>query len=308
MQREQYLEVERQLWRRAGVEVLERFVHLSRSAVRVRIQEAGDGPPVLFVHGGPNSGSTWAPLVAGMGGFRCIVVDRPGTGLSQPLALDATTLPGFADGFVSEVLDACGLDRAHVVASSFGGYVALRSIASTPARVDAHVQLGCPAFAADMTVPPFMQAMLAGETSDEDPPVSDEDATVGLLCAIGHADSVQRGRIWPEFVSWYTKLRLATETFANDGGMLARLADGRRFPPELTPDPGLLDRVVAPTFVLWGADDPFGGVEVGLRLVRELPKAHLEVLPDGGHLPWLDDPVPVADRIASFLSHTMVNR
>lgn len=308
MELQTYLDAERQLWARTGADVTQRFVHLAHSDVDIRIHEAGEGPPVLFVHGGPNSGSTWAPLVSHMQAFRCIVVDRPGTGLSEPLVLDRTTLPDFGDRFVAEVLDAVELDRAHVVASSFGGYLALRGIANAPDRVDAHVQLGCPAFAADMVVPPFMQGLIAGESGGDDPSTPPENATIGLFAAIGHQASIDRGRMWPELVSWYTALRLATATFANDGSMIARMADGRRFAPELTPDARLLGRVSVPTLVVWGADDPFGGVEVGVRLVRELPAARLEVLPDAGHLPWLDSPAHVGQSVVSFLHHAMAKR
>lgn len=76
----------------------------------------------------------------------------------------------------------------------------------------------------------------------------------------------------------------------------------------MTPDARLLGRVSVPTLVLWGADDPFDGVEVGVRLVRELPAARLEVLPDAGHLPWLDNPAHVGQSVVSFLHHSMAKR
>ena len=51
---------EERLWESEGLKPMEHFVRLPRIATRVRIQEVGDGDPVLFIHGGPNSGSTWA--------------------------------------------------------------------------------------------------------------------------------------------------------------------------------------------------------------------------------------------------------
>ena len=63
MDEAKYREVEGRLWSSVGRAPSEQFVQLSRIGVKVRVQEIGDGPPVLFVHGGPNSGSTWAPLV-----------------------------------------------------------------------------------------------------------------------------------------------------------------------------------------------------------------------------------------------------
>ncbi len=40
---------------------------------------------MLFLHGGPGAaGSAWAPLAAKLPNHRCLLVDRPGTGLSDP--------------------------------------------------------------------------------------------------------------------------------------------------------------------------------------------------------------------------------
>src|SRR6185503_5068467 len=140
MDEQRYREAERALWEWAGVQPTEQRVRLEPFGVTVRVQEAGEGPPVLFIHGGPNAGSTWVPLVGHMAGFRSIVLDRPGTGLSDPYPVDEQTLPAFADGLVASVLDAVSVDRAHVVGSSFGGFLALRSAAATPDRVSRMVQ------------------------------------------------------------------------------------------------------------------------------------------------------------------------
>lgn len=97
MNEARYRVAERRLWESKGVTPTERRLHLTRNGVDVRVLEAGNGPPVLFVHGGNVSGSSWAALVARLPGFRCIVLDRPGCGLSDPLAatLSAETLPPF---------------------------------------------------------------------------------------------------------------------------------------------------------------------------------------------------------------------
>ena len=80
-----YRAAERRLWRSIGVRPIERQIHLERIGVHVRVQEVGQGPPVLFIHGVATSGVSWAGLAARAEGFRCLILDRPGTGLSQPL-------------------------------------------------------------------------------------------------------------------------------------------------------------------------------------------------------------------------------
>ena len=72
-----YREAENALWAAVGVTPIERFVDLPRAGLRVRCQEVGDGPPVLFVHGANTSGLSWATLAAKLVAFRCILVDRP---------------------------------------------------------------------------------------------------------------------------------------------------------------------------------------------------------------------------------------
>ena len=68
-------------------------VTTSRMTTRALFAGPEDGIPVLFIHGGPTSGGTWAPLVPRVKGFRCLVLDRPGTGLSDPLPVPVLLSP-----------------------------------------------------------------------------------------------------------------------------------------------------------------------------------------------------------------------
>lgn len=290
MDEQVYREAEDRLWHSVGVRPRERQIRLGRLGGDVRVLEAGEGEPVLFVHGGPNAGSTWAPLVAGLRGVRSLVVDRPGTGLSQPLALTPDDLPAFADGFVADVLDALDLDAAHVVASSFGGFVALRSAAATPDRVRRMVQMGCPAGAPGMGMPGFMKAFVTpglGRVLQALPP--NRSSVRMVLRQIGHATALREGRISSEFVDWYLALQRHTATAANEAALIGALGSLRGWHPVLSLPDEVLSRVQAPTRFLWAADDPFGGAEVARRLVASMPDAELDVLTGAGHLPWLED-------------------
>ena len=156
-----YRAAERRLWQSIGAQPTERRIHLDRIGVDVRIQEVGSGPPVLFIHGVATSGVSWAGLAARAHGFRCLVLDRPGTGLSEPVGrpVDPVILAEMADVLVADVLDALDIPSAHLVASSFGGYMALRSAAATPERVDRMVQFSWPVGAPTPTLPLFLRAM-----------------------------------------------------------------------------------------------------------------------------------------------------
>src|SRR5262245_34972941 len=91
---DRFHDAERRLWTAFAVEVVERRVTLPRSGIEVRVQEAGSGPPVLFVHGTMSAGSVWAPLARLLPDYRCVLLDRPGCGLSTASAADLRDVAG----------------------------------------------------------------------------------------------------------------------------------------------------------------------------------------------------------------------
>lgn len=301
MDESRYREVEGRLWASVGLAPTERRVLLDRLDLAVRVQIVGEGPPVLFLHGGPNSGSTWAPLLPHVDGFQCFVVDRPGTGLSDPFVL-TDDLHGFARAFATDVLDGLGIQRAHVVASSFGGFIALLSAATHPDRVERMVQMACPAFAPGMVVPAFMRLLTIKPVRwlmNTLPP--NERVGRSILRQIGHGASLDADRIPQVFFDWYLALQRYTDTMRNDGEMIGRAGSVFGFSSELTIPDAVFAAVSAPTLFLWGEDDAFGGRDVAEHVVQLMPHAHLTMFPDSGHLPWLDDTERVGADTTAFL-------
>lgn len=301
----QYREAEKRLWDFYEVTPTEHRVTLKPHGVMVRVQEIGSGPPALFIHGAPGSGSGWAPLAVRLQGVRCLLLDRPGTGLSEPLRVDSTNLPTFADGLVGSVLDALSIERAHLVVSSFGGYIALRSAAAQPKRVNRMVQLGSPAFACGMSMPFFMRLLTVGAArSLMDRATPTPAVGKWILGQIGHRESIKAGIIPAVIFDWYVGLQRFTDTMRNDGDMIGRLANFFRLEPSLTLDEHVFSSVVAPTLFLWGENDTFTSPKDAEYVASQLPDAKLTVLPKAGHLPWLDAPEVVAKATAEFLSST----
>ncbi len=298
-----YRTSEEVLWRSFGCSPRERRVHLPSTQTNVRIQDFGEGDPVLFIHGAPNSGSTWAPLIPHLDGFRCFLVDRPGTGLSDDRVLRPDELCDVADRFVAEVLDGLELPRAHVVASSLGGFLALRSAAATPDRVDRMVQMACPAFAPGMRTPDFLRAIQIRPLRwliSRLPP--SRKANNDIMRQIGHGASLDAGRIPDSFFEWYADLHRYTNTMRNDFDMTAAGLNPKSFDPTTGLPPSVLGAVAAKTLFLWGEDDGFGGRDVAETTIARMPSATLKMLPDFGHLPWLDDPPAIAANTVAFLS------
>jgi 2-hydroxy-6-oxonona-2,4-dienedioate hydrolase len=303
MNEQLYREAEHRLWQDAGATPKEHHIKLPWQGARVRVQEVGEGPPVLFVHGGPNSGSTWAYLAARLQQFRCLIVDRPGTGLSDTLDLDRKGLDAFVRQFVAEVLDGLGVDRADLVGSSFGGYIALQSALATPERVGRIVQMGAPPMIPGGTVPLFMRLMaIPGlhRLVAALPPSAKQ--SISTFRQIGHGASIDAGRIPKAFMDWYLALLRYTPTMRSDLGIISGAMTRRGFDPSYDLTAQELASISAPTYFLWGENEPFGSEEVGRALVKAMPRAELELLPGAGHLPWLDDPDHAATVVARFLA------
>jgi pimeloyl-ACP methyl ester carboxylesterase len=298
-----YRNAETALWASLGTQPTEREISLPRIGTLVRVQEFGDGDPILYLHGGPSAGTNWAPLAARIDGFRSIIVDRPGSGLSQPYDLTADDLEQFSDRFVIDILDALELDRVHVVASSFGGFLALRAAAVAPQRFDRMVQMACPAGAPGMAVPAFMRAAAIGPMRrliTTLPP--SERAAHSILRQIGHGKTVDAGGISPQFMQWYLSLQRDTATMRNDMRLIGSLVSVTgKVHPALALTDELLCRIVVPTLFYWGADDPFGGADVARRTADLIAGAELQLVEDAGHLPWLDDPSQAAHAVTAFL-------
>lgn len=278
----------------------EHRVRLACTGTTVRVQEAGDGDPVLFIHGGPNAGSTWIPLIEHLGAARCLLVDRPGTGLSDPYPVTVANLPRIGAAFVADLLDGLGIDRAHVVASSFGGHLALRSAAASPHRFRRMVQMACPALAPGERVPPFMRLLtrkVVRRTLAALPP--SPAANRLILRQLGHGKSLDTGVLAPGFADYYLALQRHTDTMRNDGDLIGQVVPSARI---VGLDAGLLAKADVPTLFLWGSDDTFGGAEVARQLTATMPRACLHMIPDAGHLPWLDDPRRVAEATTAFLT------
>lgn len=300
MDEARFREAEQRLWGAVGRTPRERRFILAATGTEVRVQEVGEGDPVLFIHGGPNCGSTWAPMLRQFDGFRCLLVDRPGTGLSEPYPVTASNLASFGAGFVPGVLDGLEISRAHVVASSFGGHLALRSAAAHPHRFLHMVQMAAPAMVPGAVYPPFMKLMTSSfvrRVINLFPPTHYVNRSI--FRQIGHGQSLDADVIPQVFLDWYVAVGRYTDTLRNDGNMIGSIVPAGEL---VTLSEALLASVTTPTLFLWGSDDGFGG-EDNARFVSEfLPNSHLVMIPDAGHLPWLDDPDFVAHRTAVFLA------
>ena len=96
-------------------------------------REAGDGPPILFLHGFPQTGHCWRGMVDRLGDrFRLLMPDVPGFGRSAAPAVHET---GAAAEMLWDYLDAVDAPDAVVVGHDWGGAFAFRMALDRPERV-----------------------------------------------------------------------------------------------------------------------------------------------------------------------------
>jgi pimeloyl-ACP methyl ester carboxylesterase len=305
MNESRYRASESGLWTALGRTPAERFVRLGPAGPRVRVQELGDGPPVLFIHGANTSGLSWATLAAKLRSFRCLLVDRPGTGLSDALPgrIGTAELIQLGDTFVASLLDALEIERAHVVATSLGGFVALRGAARNPERFDRMVQFSWPAGAPTIRVPASMRLTAVPGVARIAAALPASPSTVrSIFRSVGHGPSLAAGRITADDIAAYLGLLRFTDTLRNDLALSrAAVSPLRGLNRALLPA-SVLARIHVPTLFIWGERDSFGDVEVARSVAAAIPHAKLEVLPGAGHAPWLDDLDRCARLTSEFLA------
>lgn len=117
-------------------------IHPVRTAAgRISVAEAGDGPPVILLHGLGATKASFLPTVGALARtHRAIAIDLPGFGDSAKPIGPAYDAPFFAEAVVA-LLDALKLERADLIGNSMGGRVAIETALRAPERVNRLVLL-----------------------------------------------------------------------------------------------------------------------------------------------------------------------
>lgn len=298
---QRYRDAEHALWDHYGLEPSERFIELDAPAVRLRVREVGTGEPVLFVHGTGGPG-TWPSLVRELKGYRCLMLDRPGWGLSSPIDYAKHEYNTLVADLLSGALDALGVDRVSIVGASIGNNWALRLAARHPSRVARIVLMGGGPLLPEIQLPVFIRLLASPLGAlivrlPEKPKM-----TRAQLRQLGHGPSLDAGRIPDEFIEWRVALSRDTNSMRHERDMVRAIASVRGFRPGLTFQNAELARIQQPTLHVYGTADPVGTVETWRRGTGLLPHGELQLVDEGGHVPWFDDRGLVASHVQRFLA------
>jgi pimeloyl-ACP methyl ester carboxylesterase len=283
------------------------------SGIRIEYETRGDAaaPPIVLIMGLGMQLTAWPPaLVAGLAerGYRVIRFDNRDIGLSsrtQPtrridmrsaavramlrLSVHAPYTLNDMAGDTLGLMDALGIDRAHVVGVSMGGMIAQVLAAEAPARVRSltSIMSSSGAMRFNFHFTPATRALLSP------PPRGASEAQLldhmeRIWMLIGSPDmqpprDALRERLRAAMARAYDPSSIARQ-------MLAIMASGDRRT--------LLRRITVPTLVLHGDRDPLVPIGAGRDTASNVPGAVFHAIPGMGH----DLPEPLLPRLVDEIA------
>lgn len=261
--------------------------------LRIAYREAGEGPPVLLLHGWPTSSFIWRDVMAPIARTnRVVAVDLPGSGQSDKPTEAGYDFP-FFEGVLDGFLDALGIDRLAVAGHDLGGPIILHWLMGRPDRVSGVALLNT------LVYPEFSDAVVDLLTT-----LHDDEGRVRLTSDEGLADIMRLGvadpaRITPEVAAGVT----APFRSADDRLALARACVGLH-PDGFVELARWLPSLSVPLRIVYGEQDQVlpDVAETMARVAADVPHAEVTVLPDCGHFLQEEAPAEVGDLLAAFFS------
>lgn len=274
-----------------------RFVRIKDGELDLQLHynDAGDGEQtVVMLHGSGPGASGWAnfnrnvePLVKA--GYRVILMDCPGWSKSDPIVCTGSRSELNARA-LKALLDAIAIDNVHIIGNSMGAHSAVAFALANPERVGKLVLMGGGTGGASSFVPMPTEG-------------------IKLIGALYRAPTIENlKRMMSVFV--YDTSSLTEElNKARLENMLARREHLENFVksseanPKQFPDVGhRLGEISAPTLVIWGRDDRFVPLDVGLRLIAGMQNAELHVFSRCGHWAQWEHADQFNAMVADFLA------
>jgi 3-oxoadipate enol-lactonase len=242
---------------------------------------AGEGPPVVFVHGLGGSSNVWHGVIAAAKQHHhCIAPDLRGHGRSQ--GRGKFSIEGWAKD-IQKLIHHLELPAVTLVGHSLGTLVAQQLAATSPETVD--------------------QLVLVGGISYFQPPTADAYRE--------RADLVEREGM-DVLVDAWLEGAVSPQSHATKSGMVGLLRDMflRNEPQNYAKSCRALadapkirrDELGQPTLIITGAHDRSTPLAMAQELTASIPVSRVKVIPDVGHWSPLESPGAVAAAMLEFLS------
>jgi len=256
----------------------------------VHVEMAGEGPPLLLIHGFGGSTYSWRLVMPRLAqSFRVVAVDLSGFGYTERPTEDSRYTREAQGDLILGVMDALGFPSAHLMGHSYGGGISLWLAWKHPERVRSLVLIdsSAPTYAYDRR---SRVAALRPLASLYVRTLALRTANVRRALRRSFYDD---SLVTPELIAAYLdRLRIEGVTDAFHG--LTAPVEG---PVERV----RLEDIQAPALVLWGAEDPLISVESGRRAVARMKNAEFVVLEKIGHVPMEEAPEAVLGLALPFL-------
>jgi pimeloyl-ACP methyl ester carboxylesterase len=248
--------------------------------VKVRLFSAGDGPPLVFLHGAGGI-ERWLPffdLLAAR--YTVMAPEHPGFGGSDnpPFIRNVSDVAMYYLDFLDDLAAASGGEKIHLIGQSLGGWIA----AELATRNCSHLK--------SLTLLAPAGIRVKGVLSGDNFIWSAEETARNLVHDQAHADrAIAAGAALTEveaeraLVNRYAAAKLGWEP--------------RWFNPALE---CWLHRIKAPALVLWGAEDKVLPAQYAEVWRAEIPGAVVEIIPACGHLMHVEQAEFVANRVLGF--------
>ena len=271
----------------------------TNDGVKLYYEEAGIGPTIVFVHEFAGDHRSWEPQLRFFSRrYRCVAFNARGYPPSDvPEDVGKYSQERARDDVIA-IMDHLGVEQAHVVGLSMGGFATL------------HVGLGHPHRARSLVIAGCGYGSQPGE---EDRFRAESEATAKVFETQGTVAAAAKYGLGPTRVQFQNKdprgfLQFAdflAEHSAKGSALTLRGVQMRR--PLLYQLVEQMKRITVPALVMTGDEDE-PCLDAALLLKRSIPTAGLVVLPRSGHLINLEEPELYNRAVADFLAAVEVGR
>ena len=261
--------------------------------VTTRLLQAGPNQAseaVVFIHGNPGSAGDWMDLVGAASEHRrAVAFDLPDFGQTVAGPDFGHTVDEYAN-FVGEVLEALGIRSVHLVLHDFGGPIGLTWAAANTGRV-ASATLINTGILADYK---WHRTARAWQTRGVGELLQGITTRSIFRRVTGNAEprGLPRWFLDQMYDNYDRRTRAAVLDLYRDAKTVGR--DSKLLIPSLA-------AADIPALVIWGEGDIYLGIEMAERQKEAFPTAEIQVLPESGHWPYIDDPPAVEKLLVDFL-------